>query len=102
MKLDDYQKKTAETAKYPEKDALGYLSIGISSEAGEVADKIKKDKRDDAGLEGVKDELGDLMWYIARLSDELGLNLEEVAQSNIEKIRDRDNRDKISGSGDKR
>lgn len=102
MKLTEYQEKTKKTAIYPEGDSMTYLALGISGEAGEVADKIKKHRRDDLDLDEVKDELGDLMWYIAQLSRELGFDLEEVAQSNIDKIEDRAERDKISGSGDNR
>jgi NTP pyrophosphatase (non-canonical NTP hydrolase) len=47
-------------------------------------------------------ELGDVLWYCATMADELGVNLEDVAISNINKLADRLNRGKIKGSGDNR
>ena len=103
MKFDDYQDKTEETAVYPEENAIEYLALGLNGEAGEVAEKIKKSIRDDKELgDEMKDELGDILWYLAQLSDELGYDLSEVAGRNIEKLFDRKERDKLHGSGDDR
>ncbi len=103
MKFDDYQDKTEETAVYPEENAVEYLALGLNGEAGEVAEKIKKSIRDDKELgDEMKDELGDILWYLAQLSDELGYDLSEVAGRNIEKLFDRKERDKLHGSGDDR
>jgi len=103
MKFDDYQEKTGETAVYPEEKAIEYLALGLNGEAGEVAEKIKKSIRDDKELgDDLKDEIGDCLWYIARLLDELGYDMSEAAESNIDKLFDRKDRGKIKGSGDRR
>jgi len=102
MKFNEYQEKTSETAVYPDDNPISYLAMGVTGEAGEIADKVKKHRRDGADLEPVIDEVGDLLWYIAQLVGELGYDLDEVAERNIEKINDRAERDKISGSGDNR
>lgn len=90
MEFDHYQDKTEETAIYPEDEAISYLALGLNGEAGEVAEKIKKH------------ELGDILWYLSRLADELGFDMDDVAGRNIEKLFDRKERDKLSGSGDNR
>ena len=103
MKFDDYQEKTGETAVYPEENAVEYLALGLNGEAGEVAEKVKKSIRDDKELgDDLKDEIGDCLWYIARLLDELGYDMSEAAESNLDKLFDRKERGKIKGSGDNR
>jgi NTP pyrophosphatase (non-canonical NTP hydrolase) len=98
-----YQEKTGETAIYPDDQALEYLALGLNGEAGEVAEKIKKHIRDDKKFdEDFAKELGDVMWYLARLIDEFGGDMSEVAQANLEKLLDRQERDKLQGSGDNR
>jgi len=103
MKFDDYQDKTGETAVYPDENAVEYLALGLNGEAGEVAEKVKKSIRDDKELgDDVRDEIGDCLWYIARLLDELGYDMSEAAEANIDKLFDRKDRGKIQGSGDDR
>jgi NTP pyrophosphatase (non-canonical NTP hydrolase) len=98
-----YQDKTEETAVYPEENAVKYLALGLNGEAGEVAEKIKKSIRDDKELgQELEDELGDVLWYLARLADELGADLSNIAEGNLDKLLDRKERDRISGSGDNR
>lgn len=77
--------------------------MGLTSEAGEVAGKIKKQIRD-GGVEviGTIDEIGDVFWYLVRLCDELGFDAEDVLQRNWAKLSDRKERGVIGGSGDKR
>ena len=53
-------------------------------------------------LDGVGLELGDVLWYISALADDLGVTLEEVAKANIEKLQSRMERNKIKGDGDNR
>jgi len=102
-KFDHYQRKTQETAIYPEDKALEYLALGLNGEAGEVAEKVKKHIRDGKELdEDFAKELGDVLWYLTRLVDELDANMSEVAESNLDKLFDRKERDKIQGSGDNR
>ena len=109
MELSEYQQKSRRTAVYP---AIGhpviYPTLGLANEAGEVAGKIKKVFRDLGGeispetREALKAELGDVLWYLAQTCTELELSLDEVAESNITKLLDRQARGKIQGDGDNR
>lgn len=85
-----------------------YYSLKLAGEAGEVAEKIAKVYRDDKGVytdekrvELVK-ELGDVLWYLARLAAFLGANLGIVAYQNVKKIMSRKARGVLGGSGDNR
>ena len=112
--FDDYQKKALLTDKYPKSrkkrhvDAIIYSVLGLTGEAGEAAEKIKKllrDKKgviDDEAYRLIVLELGDVLWYVAHASSRLGLPLSEVARLNIEKLASRQRRGKIRGSGDRR
>jgi len=109
MDFKEYQKLSRKTAFYPNKDNnFVYPTLGLAGESGEVAEKIKKVLRDDGGQvspnikEELKKELGDVLWYVAQLSTELGLSMEEVAEKNIEKLYSRLERGKLKGSGDNR
>ncbi len=109
MNFKEYQKLSRETALYPNKDNnFIYPTLGLSGEAGEVAEKVKKILRDEGGkisdekrLE-IKKELGDVLWYVAQISTELDLSLDDIAKSNIKKLFSRKERGKIGGSGDNR
>ncbi len=108
MTLNEYQQHALETAIYPENRRILYPTLGLTGEAGEVADKVKKVIRDgheefssEKRLEIVK-EIGDVLWYCATLSRDLGYDLEQVAQMNIDKLRSRRERDLLHGSGDNR
>ena len=109
MELNDYQRESLKTALYPDVGSnVIYPTLGLVGEAGEVADKVKKILRDNKGVfdkdskDAIKFELGDVLWYISQLSSELGYELEEIASSNLQKLRDRKARGKIRGSGDSR
>ena len=103
MHLNEYQKWSRQTAIYPEKQALEYLALGLVSEAGEVAGKVKKLIRDNKfDKEATVKEIGDVFWYLARMCDHLGINCEDVLQQNYEKLSDRASRGVLSGSGDNR
>jgi NTP pyrophosphatase (non-canonical NTP hydrolase) len=105
--LDEYQKKALQTVK-PEANNLTYVTLGLASEAGEIASKMKKWIRDNNSdpdkldKQALADELGDVLWYAAVMSELLGLGLGKVAQSNVDKLTDRASRGVIGGSGDKR
>ena len=109
MELSEYQQKSRRTALYP---SIGhpviYPTLGLANEAGEVAGKIKKVFRDRGGeidaetREALKAELGDVLWYLAQVSTELGLSLDDVAEYNIRKLADRLERNTIRGDGDHR
>ncbi len=110
MTFDEYQKQSRKTAVYPKFGGQGwvYPVMGLASEAGEVANKLKKVIRDDEGKlseetrQIVKSELGDVLWYVSQLAYELDFKLDEVAKSNLTKLFDRKNRGKLGGSGDNR
>ncbi|MFA5211243.1 MAG: nucleoside triphosphate pyrophosphohydrolase family protein [Patescibacteria group bacterium] len=109
MEFNEYQKEARKTASYPDKDNnFIYPTLGLMGEAGEVAEKIKKIIRDDNGVvseikkEEIKKELGDVLWYISNLSHELKIDLEDVANTNLNKLFSRLERNKINGSGDNR
>ena len=102
MTFDEYQEFARSTAIYPTACKVTYPTLGLCGEAGEVAEKVKKHMRDGKSLVGVGLELGDVLWYISALADDLGVTLEEVAQANVDKLRSRMERGKIGGSGDNR
>ena len=103
MNANEYQNWTRTTAIYPKDRALDYLGLGLTSEAGEVAGKLKKRLRDGGiNVLSLIDEIGDVYWYLARLCDEIGFSTETVLQRNFDKLEDRKNRNVIGGSGDKR
>jgi NTP pyrophosphatase (non-canonical NTP hydrolase) len=107
MELNDYQNQAAEFAFY-KNDDLSYCALGITGEGGEIADHIKKMIRDDKNVltDDRKDhllkELGDVMWYVARMAGKLGYSLNDVAKANIVKLQDRTRRGTQHGSGDNR
>lgn len=108
MNLEEYQEWTRTTGKYPKKDSLSYLVMGLAGEAGEVANKYKKIIRDKSGILEDSDiveigsELGDVLWYVTRLCDELDLWVDDVIADNYHKLESRLRRGKIGGSGDDR
>jgi len=108
MQANEYQQRTIETAVYPgsgtggEKE-LTYLGLGLASEAGEVAGKIKKLLRDGRlDTDALVGEIGDVCWYVARLASALGVTLEDVLQMNYEKLQSRKERGTLQGNGDNR
>ena len=111
LTFDLYQTLAMETAVYPgKKELLGllYCGLGTAEEAGEVAGKIKKVLRDNNGIvddaqrERIKKEMGDVLWYLAGVAKELGINLGSVARENILKLQGRRERGTIHGDGDDR
>ena len=111
MTFDDYQQQSRKTALYPDLgNNLVYPTLGLSDEVGEVSGKIKKYLRGDDGegdmsperREGLKKELGDVLWYVAQLATELDYSLNDIAQTNIDKLFSRLDRGVIKGDGDNR
>jgi NTP pyrophosphatase (non-canonical NTP hydrolase) len=109
MRLSEYQALSRATAVYPDAgDNLLYPTLGLCGEAGEVAEKVKKMIRDDGGVlsgerrAALAKELGDVLWYVAQLATEAGLDLGEVAEANLAKLRSRQERAVLQGSGDDR
>ena len=108
MELAEYQKLSRRTAEYPRGAWLAYPALGLAGEAGEVAEHAKKAIRDDDGTvtserrAAMAKELGDVLWYVAQLASELELDLDEIAQANLQKLLSRQRRGVLSGSGDER
>lgn len=109
MTFNEYQTWTRETAVYPQMGFnLIYPTLGLCGESGEFAEKVKKWMRDGDGMltpeakEAMLFELGDVLWYMARICSELRVEFEEVAYLNMKKLMDRKNRGMTKGSGDNR
>jgi NTP pyrophosphatase (non-canonical NTP hydrolase) len=108
VELSEYQRQSRRTAEYPREAWLAYPALGLAGEAGEVAEHAKKAIRDDAGAvsperrERMAKELGDVLWYVAQLASELELDLDALAQANLDKLLSRQRRGVLSGSGDDR
>lgn len=109
MTLNEYQEIAGLTDEITDEQASrGYYYAGLTGEAGEVADHYKKMIRDDNGhytqqrKDAIIKELGDCLWYIARISFRLGVKLDDVGRINNEKLESRQARGMILGSGDER
>lgn len=85
-----------------------YPYLKLSGEAGEVSEKYGKILRDKAGVISKEDkqellkELGDVLWYICAIADDLGSSLDIVGRMNLDKLLDRQKRGTLRGSGDNR
>jgi NTP pyrophosphatase (non-canonical NTP hydrolase) len=101
--FDAYQDFTDTTAIYPPEKGLEYTALGLASEAGEFAGKVKKAIRDNNwDTDAMAAELGDVLWYVARAAAELDIHLSSIAKENIDKLKSRKARDVIKGEGDNR
>ena len=125
--LDEFQRRTRDTAVYPDQGSFGgamYAAMALNEEAGEVAGKVAKFIRKSSGWDAlltyghysdpyneqypeelvlaVSKELGDVLYQAARVAEEFGLNLSDVATENIDRLADRKKRDVIIGEGDDR
>ncbi len=116
MTFEDYAMQAMDKCFYP--DSVIYPAFGLLSEAGEIADKLKKYFRDgeidqvaceDGVVElpaelrmGLAHEIGDVIFYCCALASDIGYDFEEIAQLNLEKLESRQLRGKLSGSGDYR
>lgn len=106
--FDDYQHEAYEFAQYPDMGSnLVYPALGLTGEAGEVAEKVKKIWRNGLDLTeervaALEAEIGDCIWYLAALATELGSSLSNIAQRNLDKLADRQSRGVIKSEGDQR
>lgn len=107
--LRTYQQFTDTTAIYPKDQELPYVMLGLMSEVGEIADKLKKHIRDGNGepmtdqqIVGLQKEMGDVLWYLARLHQHYGLCMEHTLLVNMTKLQNRKSSNTLSGSGDDR
>lgn len=113
MDIDKYQKTIQKYDLFEATDdalAPAFIAkvLGLTGEAGEVAEKFKKIIRDKNGViskedkDAIKKELGDVLWYTATISRYLDIPLSEVANTNLEKLESRQKRSKLHGEGDER
>ena len=111
MTFDEYQEFAKTTAIYSDNAKVVYPTLGLSGEAGEVAEKVKKNIRKSKfgsfefygnELDDIAKEIGDVLWYLSALSSDIGYSLEDIAQMNMEKLKSRQERNKIEGEGDNR
>jgi NTP pyrophosphatase (non-canonical NTP hydrolase) len=109
MDLNTYQEKARSTAIYPDLGSnIIYPTLGLSGEAGEISEKVKKVMRDEGGVltdpkrEALAFELGDVLWYVSQLAAEIDFTLDEIAQMNLDKLFSRKDRGVLGGSGDQR
>lgn len=103
MGLNEYQKAASKTAIYKAEHSVLYPALGLAGEAGEVANKVKKMLRDgDFDRQAIAAEIGDVLWYIAALSRDLNIEMQDLAMKNLEKLYGRKARGTLKGSGDTR
>lgn len=113
MEFNEYQDKATSLATYPDVGSnMVYPALGLAGEAGEVAEKIKKQWRNLGNMDGKKlsendrnaivKEIGDVLWYAAALAKEIGVTLSSGAVLNLVKLFDRRERDVIKSEGDTR
>lgn len=108
MNLNELQERCYLTAKYPPQRGIEYCILGLCGEAGEVANNYKKIIRDclpnehdtdaqkvarldkTSDLMGkIKEELGDVLWYVATTAREFDWTLEDVANAMLSKLQAR-------------
>lgn len=108
MNFKEYQDAAISTAFYSDEYKVIYPALGLNGEAGEVAEKVKKALRDGEGVitptikMGILAEVGDVLWYLAALCNDLGVTLDDAAVANVEKLQSRSKRGTLQGSGDSR
>jgi len=110
MEFDNYQESSSKTAIFPDEmpDSVNtgtvYCALGLVGESGEVAEKVKKAVREDDSsyLDDLEKELGDVLWYLSQLAVQLDISFDDIAEANIDKLQDRQDRDVLTGEGDDR
>ena len=110
MNLDEYQQEASKTAIFPDElpeflsTGQVYTVLGQTGESGEIAEKLKKAIRenDEEYIEEMRAEVGDVLWYLSQVCEEFGWDMGEVAEDNIVKLQDRQERGKLTGEGDNR
>lgn len=102
--FNDYGDFVKSMKVYPEKHAIIYPALGLAGEAGEIAEKVKKWLRGDRELDkdAILKELGDPLWYITSMADDLGFTLQDVVDANVAKLTSRKERGVQKGDGDNR
>ena len=108
LNFEDYHFFVVGTKRYSENYRLTYPALGLTSEAGEVAGKLKKIMRDHDGhidealRNDLNAELGDVLWYVVCCADDLGISFRELVANNMNKLQRRVENNTIHGDGDNR
>jgi NTP pyrophosphatase (non-canonical NTP hydrolase) len=110
MDFDEYQSEAETTAIFPDElpefvDAgQVYTVLGASGETGEIQEKLKKAIREDdpSYIDDMRDEVGDSVWYLSQVCEEFGWSMEQIAEENLAKLQDREERGQLTGEGDDR
>lgn len=105
LTFKEYSDFTHTTAIYDRDKAVEYCTLGLTSEAGEVAGVVKRLFRGDhkeLQKERIMSEVGDVMWYCAQLLSSIDSSMEEAARYNIKKLSERKDKGTIKGEGEKR
>lgn len=109
MTFAEYVEFVKSLKRYNPKYSVVYPALGLTGEAGEVAEKVKKWVRDEGGAamsderrHAILLELGDVQFYITALADDIGYSLDDVISANVNKLSSRRDRDVLHGSGDDR
>lgn len=108
MTFNEYKSEAIRTAIYPQNYKIIYPALGMCGECGEVVEKIKKVIRDNQGIfdtdktKEIEKELGDVLWYIANICNDLNIDFDNVAQNNINKVNARLQNNTLHGKGDNR
>ena len=84
------------------RDQNSYIPESIDFPLSPILDSKGEEIKFKIGVSDIVKELGDILWYISEIANNMGLTLEYIASSNIEKLADRANRGVIHGSGDNR
>ena len=110
MRLGQYQEKALSTVVFPEEWGIAYSALKLNGEAGEVAEAVGKairagelvypvDSAPEELREALRDELGDILWYVAVLAHQLGYSLEGIAIANLAKLQARKQRGELKHHG---
>ncbi len=108
MDFNTYQDDAVKTAIYPDTHKILYPALGMAGEAGEVANKVKKIIRDgptnlpEDWRDQLAGEIGDVLWYCAALARDINMPLALIAAQNRDKLKARQQKGTLSGSGDTR
>lgn len=106
MNFDEYQSAAETTAVFPDHHAIPYTALGLGNEAGEVQGVVKKYLRGDRDhgdtREKIKGELGDVLWYLSAVATTWNIDLDEIAEENLDKLFSRMDRGVLRGDGGER
>lgn len=104
--FSEYSKLAMSTKIYSDKFAVTYPMLSLQEELGEASQILSKAYRDkdgvldDSDLQRLYKEIGDILWQLNALATDLGFSLNNIANSNIEKLKQRKNTNTLSGSGE--